>query len=55
MGVVIRVFSVDMRNSIFFLSKLEAVAIPTEPRLDHTHRLQHSGIKKMAQNDLVGN
>jgi hypothetical protein len=34
-----RVLSVDVRNSIFLLSKLEAVAIPTEPTLDHFHRL----------------
>jgi hypothetical protein len=44
-----------VRNSIFFSSKLEAFAIQTEPLLDHPHRLQHSGIKKMAQIDLVGN
>jgi hypothetical protein len=49
------VLSVDVRNPIFLLSKLEAVGIRTEPTLDPSHRLQHTGIKKMAQIDSAGN
>jgi hypothetical protein len=48
----IRVFSAGVRNS-FFLSETEVVAIQTEPTPEHSRRLQHTGITKMAQIDSI--
>ena len=37
----------------FFLSETEVVAIQTEPTPEHSRRLQHTGITKMAQIDSI--
>jgi hypothetical protein len=49
---ILCVFSAGVHNS-FFLSETEVVAIQTERTPEHSRRLEHTGITKMAQIDSI--